>query len=131
MGIYIFRIFTDKIYYTLQWNIFYIFSLVSCPTIFILIQPIHKIYIWGSISNFDVKKDKNVYNKQKIQVLFIKTGLIYFHLVIWKLSNFTRGYRHPWTIYFHTTTMKINPAFIEKLNYPLLKQENSMYELNE
>jgi hypothetical protein len=42
---------------------------------------------------------RNVYDKQKIQVFFLLC-MIYFHFVIWKLSHFTRGYRHSWHIYF-------------------------------
>jgi hypothetical protein len=33
-----------------------------------------------SLSNFNVQKEKNVYDKQKIQVFFYKY-MIYFHLV--------------------------------------------------
>ena len=41
---------------------------------------------------------------------------IYFHLMVWKLSYFTCGYRRSWNIYFHTTRWNKSCIYRKHLN---------------
>jgi hypothetical protein len=79
LHVLIFRIFSLKKYFSLQWSIFSVFSLVSCRTTFWLIQPIHKIKTQFFLI-IRLIKEKKVYTyyQYKIQVFFINTGFTFY-----------------------------------------------------
>jgi hypothetical protein len=111
MRLFLFRIFTVKKYFSLQWNIFSVFSLVSCRTTFFLIQPKHTIK--REFFLFIRLKREKKYNEQKIHVflfiqdLFSSCGMKSITFYTWLLSHVK--------YLFSCHSMKTNPVFIDHI----------------
>ena len=119
MRISIFHIFTVKIYFSLKWNIFSIFSLVSYQTTFVLSSNIqinlnhHNNYQFLITSEL-FKMTESIYWTENSRFFYIKQDLfsccgmkvIIFHYYV-AMSPLLKHL-------FSYHSMKIKPVFIEK-----------------
>jgi hypothetical protein len=130
MLIFIFAYFHCKKYFSLQWNIFSVFFFHWCLAE--LLSSKFSQYIKFKEKSFKwlcVKKEKNVYNKQKIQVFFMNTGLIF---ILWYENyhiSLVATVTHEIFIFI---SLDENKSCInrKKLEYPLLSIYLFKYKLN-